>query len=146
MKNTIIKIASTFITIAMIIILWPESDTHLFVSFLLTCIASVADGVVEGWEFDSRKSFERKFNANPNGFWGSLSHRNKGTYWYKITHAVWDFYHLADDLRSYFYRIGGFLFSFFIVGQSFFISIISVIFFLGANSVCKRYSMEWIRS
>ena len=35
--------------------------------------ASVVDGVVEGYEFDGRLSFERKWGVDAFGFWGSKS-------------------------------------------------------------------------
>lgn len=73
------------------------------VSILLLIIASVADGFVEGYEFDGRMFFEKKFGADPTGFWGSKSWENKDTWWYKISGGTCDFYHVADDIRKHFY-------------------------------------------
>ena len=76
----------------------------------------MADGLCEGYEFDGRKSFERKYNAKKTGYFGSESwrmvyrngdpelgfksslHRNMGAF---------DFYHHADDLRKIGYLSGG---------------------------------------
>jgi len=62
------------------------------------------DGIVEGWGFDGRHSFERKFNADPNGYFGSNSHEYVREQWFKK-----DFYHNAEDLRVGAYIIGGML-------------------------------------
>jgi len=84
----------------------------------LIVIASVADGMVEGYEFDGRTSFERKFGASPTKFWGSRSWENayidrdvsKG---FKPGFTKWfgsvDFYHVADDVRHIGYIGGGVL-------------------------------------
>jgi len=76
----------------------------------------MADGLCEGYEFDGRKSFERKYNAKKTGYFGSESwksvyrngdpeqgfksslHRNIGAF---------DFYHNTDDLRKIGYISGG---------------------------------------
>ena len=70
--------------------------------------AGFIDGMVEGYEFDGRTSFERKFGADPNGFWGSQSWRNKDN-WYAKQFGVFDFYHVADDFRKLGYISGGVL-------------------------------------
>ncbi len=82
----------------------------------MVAVAGAADGAVNGYEFDGRKSFERKFNAKKTGYFGSESwksayrngdpeqgfksslHRNIGAF---------DFYHHADDLRKIGYISGG---------------------------------------
>jgi len=82
----------------------------------MVAVAGAADGAVNGYEFDGRKSFERKFNAKKIGYFGSESwksvyrngdpeqgfksslHRNIGAF---------DFYHHADDLRKIGYLSGG---------------------------------------
>lgn len=37
-------------------------------------VAGAADGMVEGYEFDQRKSFERKYNVKKTGYFGSKSY------------------------------------------------------------------------
>lgn len=86
------------------------------VGYGLLIVAGFADGAVEGYEFDGRKSFERKWGKDPHGFWGSQSWRmiyndgdpNQGK---KSAFSYWlgarDFYHTADDLRKYGYISGG---------------------------------------
>jgi len=79
-------------------------------------VAGFADGALEGYQFDGRKSFERKWNADPNGFWGSQSWRmiyNEGnpelgvkSKLHKWVGAM-DFYHVADDIRKVGYIGGG---------------------------------------
>ena len=82
----------------------------------MVAVAGAADGAVNGYEFDGRKSFERKYNASKTGYFGSESwksvyrnndpeqgfksgfHRNMGAF---------DFYHHADDLRKIGYLSGG---------------------------------------
>lgn len=81
--------------------------------------AGFVDGSLEGYGFDGRHSFERKWDADPYGFWGSKSHlksfvdndpskgRKSGfTTWT----GVWDFYHAADKSRKVGYITGGFVF------------------------------------
>ena len=78
--------------------------------------AGAVDGIVEGYEFDGRQSFERKYNAAKSGYFGSESWRLA----YKngdvdqgqkngITKVLGaqDFYHHADDLRKLGYVTGG---------------------------------------
>ena len=82
----------------------------------LCAVGGIADGLCEGYEFDQRRSFERKYNAKKIGYFGSESwksvykngdpdqgfksgfHRNMGAF---------DFYHHADDLRKIGYLSGG---------------------------------------
>jgi hypothetical protein len=71
-----------------------------WVGYSLLAVSSFADGTLEGYTFDNRKSFERKYGADPYGFWGSQSWQAKHTWWAQ-QFGVPDFYHFADDLRSY---------------------------------------------
>ena len=82
----------------------------------LCAVGGIADGLCEGYEFDQRRSFERKYNVSKTGYFGSESwrsvylngdpeqgfksplHRNMGAF---------DFYHHADDLRKVGYLSGG---------------------------------------
>lgn len=78
-------------------------------------VAGFSDGAVEGYEFDGRQSFERKYNVQPVSFFGSESwklayHNNdpeqpKKPLWSVI--GAPDFYHLADDVRKGGYISGG---------------------------------------
>ena len=82
----------------------------------MVAVAGAADGAVDGYEFDGRLSFERKYQSNPYGFFGSKSwqsvyndgrpeHGFKSDF-VRIMGAQ-DFYHHADDLRKVGYLSGG---------------------------------------
>lgn len=80
-------------------------------------IAGAADGAKEGFTFDNRKSFERKYGVNPYGYFGSESWRmvyrnGDPVNGFKSPAHSWagaqDFYHHADDLKKYGYIAGGF--------------------------------------
>lgn len=82
----------------------------------LCAVGGIADGLLEGYLHDGRTSFERKWNANKTGFFGSESWRmvyklgdpEKG---FKTPLHGWagalDFYHIADDTRKIGYVTGG---------------------------------------
>ena len=82
----------------------------------MVAVAGAADGMVEGYEFDRRKSFERKYGASKTGYFGSQSWKRsyKGNNpdngfksdFVRIVGAQ-DFYHHADDLRKVGYLSGG---------------------------------------
>jgi len=74
--------------------------------FATVAAASLVDGILEGYQFDGRRSFERKWGSDPRGFWGSESWRANHT-WYAKTMGVPDFYHMADDTRKIGYITGG---------------------------------------
>lgn len=87
-----------------------------FIGWGVLAIAGAVDGMVEGYEFDGRKSFERKFEVSPNSFWGSQSWRRAYVggdpqNGYKSKKAqifgANDFYHVADDVRKLGYITGG---------------------------------------
>ena len=118
--------------------------TELIIITISVCIASIADGTVEGYEFDGRKSFEKKFGVDPNGFWGSLSHKNKNNWFYRLTKSTFDFYHVADDIRKYFY-LAPFIVLYFSKIEVNTKNTISIIITLILSMLAKRYSMEWIR-
>ena len=82
----------------------------------LCAIGGVADGMVEGYEFDGRKSFERKYSVSKTGYFGSESwksvYRNgdpEQGFKSGFHRNMWafDFYHHADDLRKIGYLSGG---------------------------------------
>lgn len=120
-------------------------------------VGGFADGAVEGYEFDDRQSFVRKWNVDPNGFWGPESwrlaykngnpddgHRNLFT---KVYGAP-DFYHVADDVRKFGYITGSI--SIGISGEKkngkwwhYAIDLgVSII----VSSSAKRMGMAWVRS
>lgn len=74
------------------------------------------DGIVCGYEFDGRKSFERKYNVSKLGYFGSeswlLAYKNSDVQQGQknaITKVfgAQDFYHHADDFRKLGYISGG---------------------------------------
>jgi len=82
----------------------------------MVAVAGAADGAVNGYEFDGRKSFERKFNVSKTGYFGSESWKSvynngdpeqgfKSGFHRKM--GAFDFYHHADDLRKIGYISGG---------------------------------------
>ena len=82
----------------------------------MLAVAGVADGAVEGYEFDQRKSFERKYNVSKTGYFGSQSWKsaysggdidNGFKSGFVQTFGAQDFYHHADDLRKLGYISGG---------------------------------------
>lgn len=86
------------------------------VAFGIASVGGLADGMVEGYQFDGRKFFERKYDVNPRGYWGSESWRRayKGgepaNGFKSPAHkalGAWDFYHNADDARKLGYIGGG---------------------------------------
>jgi len=76
------------------------------IGFAAIAAGSLMDGILEGYQFDGRKSFERKWGSDPYGFWGSKSWQATHT-WYAKTMGVPDFYHMADDTRKIGYITGG---------------------------------------
>lgn len=84
----------------------------------LLAVGAFADGVLQGYEFDGRTSFERKWGASPTGFWGSRSwakrYRN-GDPAQGLSHPVYqhlpvfDFYHVGKFVANYATVSGGLL-------------------------------------
>jgi hypothetical protein len=75
--------------------------------FAITTFAGLIDGILVGYEFDGRTSFERKYSVSPTGYFGSKSWQmvdNRKIY--RFTGAP-DFYHTADDVRKFGYISGG---------------------------------------
>lgn len=82
----------------------------------LCAVGGIADGLLEGYLHDGRTSFERKWDADKTGFFGSESWRmvyklgdpEKG---FKTPLHGWagavDFYHITDDSRKVGYITGG---------------------------------------
>lgn len=95
----------------------PFTSTKIW-GYGLTAFGGAMDGLYNGFEFDNRKSFERKINADPNGPLGSESWRmiyNGGnpdngvkSKFYEWVGAL-DFIHATDDFRKVGYVSGGVL-------------------------------------
>ena len=86
--------------------------------YIIAILAGLIDGILEGYGFDGRKSFERKLKVNPKSYFGSESWRmiyvngnpdegvkSKFHYWLGAS----DFYHHADDARKALYLLTGIL-------------------------------------
>ena len=100
------------------------------IGIIIITLASAIDGILEGYGFDSRRSFERKYGVDTLGFWGSLSWKGKKTFG-----QTWDFYHIADDLRKYGYILGAIL-----IGLNW-----TIIIAILLSIVSKRFGVIWIR-
>lgn len=120
-------------------------------------VAGFVDGAVEGYEFDGKRFFERKYNADPYGFWGSES-------WRKIyvdgdptqgcktvlgcSLGAFDFYHVGDDLRKVGYISGGIVIG---IGgskldQKFTHTLLDFAIGFAVGAVTKNAGMQYIRS
>ncbi len=90
---------------------WPK-----LVGYALVGFGGLKDGLVEGYEFDGRTSWERKRGVDPYSQRGSQSWRlayvdgdpelgfkSKFVEW----HGAWDWYHRNDDYRKFGYYTGG---------------------------------------
>lgn len=83
--------------------------------WVMAAFSGAVDGVVSGYEFDGRRSFERKYSVKPLSFFGSESWKRaypnnnpnlKQVPLWRIAGAP-DFYHVADDVRKVGYISGG---------------------------------------
>lgn len=90
---------------------WPKLIGYVGVTF-----GGLKDGLVEGYEFDNRKSWERKRGVSPYSQRGSeswrsvyingdpnLGYKSKFHKWM----GAWDWYHRNDDYRKIGYYSGG---------------------------------------
>lgn len=111
---------------------------------ILILIAAILDGMRTGWIHDGRKSFERKFNVDPYGFWGSESWRmiykdgdpDKGAKsWLHYNIGAMDFEHFSDRTYKICYIVGGFL-----TGTWIYLGIA-----IALSILAKRTAMRWIR-
>lgn len=123
----------------------------------MLAVAGAADGMVEGYEFDQRKSFERKYNVSKTGYFGSQSWKSayKGgnadngfKSGFVQTFGAQDFYHHADDLRKLGYMSGGIVIG--INGTKTntkkWYYIIDFAASIAISAATKSASMRWIRS
>lgn len=86
------------------------------IGYITLGIGAFTDGVLEGYQIDGRRSFERKWGVEPISFFGSESWKtayvnNDPRLGFKSKHRQWlgafDFYHVADDTRKTGYILGG---------------------------------------
>lgn len=115
-------------------------------AMLVVCGAGLIDGMVEGYEFDSRLSFERKWGVDPYSYFGSKSWDSDWNWFEKFKYSQVDFYHTADDARKIGYVTGGFM-----LGRAslqntrkihnvFDIAIVAI-----ASGMWKSLGMKWVR-
>lgn len=136
-----------------------EWNTKKTVGLGILILASLADGIVEGYEFDGRKSFERKYGVKPISYAGSeswrLAYKNNDVFqghknaWTKFAGAS-DLYHHLDDLRKFGYISGGIFITlgskkgkFKDVWKS---HLIDFAVYSVASSVSKSAGMRWVRN
>lgn len=129
-----------------------EWNSEKTIGLSVIVFSSIVDGVLEGYGFDQRRSFERKYGVAPYSFFGSLSHLNKNN-WYARNFGVFDFYHVADDIRTWGGRIGGAVYGAGIVipmfqngGINWRHVLIDFLISAIATSGAKRIGMTWVRN
>lgn len=118
------------------------------IGFSIVAFSGFMDGIVEGYEFDRRKSFERKWGADPYGFFGSQSWRKKyedPNIWNEHF-GVFDFYHLGDDLRKTGYVSGGIIIGIGGKGQKFKHYLFDFLISLAISGLSKKIGMNWVRN
>lgn len=111
-------------------------------------IASFVDGAVKGFDFDGRTSFHRKgWTSDPYSFFGSRSHARKKK-WIEERAGVFDFYHVADDVRKYGYIGGSALYGIGSTQQNekAIHWIKDILIIITITSISKRAGMYWIRN
>ena len=115
-------------------------------AMLVICGAGLVDGMLEGYGFDSRLSFERKWGVDPHSYFGSKSWDSDWNAFERFKSSQVDFYHTADDVRKIGYVTGGFM-----LGRA---SLqnkrkIHNVFDLGISFACsafwKSIGMQWVR-
>ena len=118
------------------------------IGLAIIAFAGLVDGMGAGYEFDSRKSFERKYGVDPNGFWGSKSwkKRYKNPNIWNRHFGVFDFYHLADDVRKVGYLSGGIMITLGGKKQKWYYYFCDFALAFAVSSATKRIGMHWIRN
>ena len=123
--------------------------------FAALALASAVDGVLEGYAFDGRKSFERKYGADQQSWAGSQSWRrayvngdpNQGHASAYAKHfGAWDFYHLADDVRKFGYVGAGLSIGFNFKDQNWRATLLDLLISAIISSGSKRLAMAWVRN
>jgi hypothetical protein len=86
------------------------------VGLALVAIGGITNGMLQGYEFDGRMSFERKYNVDPRGYWGSQSWARRYRDFnpaHGLAHPaykhlpVFDFYHTAQIIHHHSLVTGG---------------------------------------
>ena len=110
--------------------------------YVVLFLCGLIDGITEGFEFESRRSFERKYNVDKNSFWGSKSwtRRHEKPNLYNRLFGVFDFYHVGDDLRKLGYITGGIM-----IGLKYNFWLALLIAWM-VSVVGKRIGLHWIRN
>lgn len=138
--------------------LWGNSQPLKFGSYRITntklagwvvlSFAGAIDGVVEGYEFDGRTSFERKYGANPNGYFGSRSWEKAHTKetLYTKYFGAWDFYHHADDARKIGYITGGVIVGLSGANEKWWHYSVDLGLSFIISGTCKAAGMYWVRN
>ncbi len=131
---------------------WNKEKT---IGFTVLILASIADGIVEGYEFDGRKSFERKFGVDPISYAGSqswlLAYKNHDVnQGFKSKYREWagspDLYHHLDDIRKFGYIGGGISLGIGIKGQNWKAIVIDMLIGAVVTSASKSMAMKWVRN
>ena len=83
---------------------------------VMVAVGGFTNGMLQGYEFDGRRSFERKWGKSPTGFWGSLSWAQRyvdgdpanGVKNLRYQHLpVLDFYHVTQITHHHALVTGG---------------------------------------
>ena len=122
-------------------------DKQKIIGLTIIGLGGFIDGAVEGFDFQGVVSFERKWCADPYGFFGSLSFEKlqSSPNIYNRTLGTFDFYHIADDLRKVLYIGGGITIT---LGEKRPAKhyILDFLLSLVISSATKRAGMYWIRN
>lgn len=130
---------------------WNKQKTIAVSTLVFT---SAIDGILEGYLFDGRRSFERKFGVDNTGFWGAKSYlrayknfdeKQGYSNYYSEKMGAFDFYHIADDTRKFGYISAGIFIGIGGKKQNWKACIIDGIIYSVASSLSKKYAMEWVR-
>lgn len=131
----------------------PERRSNWrYAGYGLVLSASFVDGVRTGWIHDGRRSFERKWNVDPYGFWGTESWRMiyidgdpaKGAKsWLHYNIGARDFEHVSDRFYKTAYITGGVVIGFNMDLKK--RDVIELVGLMVASSLAKRAGMRWVR-
>lgn len=131
---------------------WNKQKT---IGFSVLIIASIADGLVEGWEFGGRRAWEIKFGVAPRSFWGRNSYLRAFKNFdpaqgpkniYTKMFGAWDFYHLADDIRKFGYIGGGIMITIGAKGQKWQHILLDAVIYSIGTTLAKSGSMMYVMS
>lgn len=123
----------------------------------LVALGGAANGMLQGYEFDGRASFERKWGKSQTGFWGSLSWTKRyrdGNPAYGLAHPAYvvlpvaDFYHVTQVVHHHSLVTGGVLVG---IGggfsrQKWWHYLIDIGLSAAVNSTAQAAGLWWIRN